>query len=268
MRVQRIKKGIGVGLVLIILGSLYWFVPGSLEALGSRLLYPFLRLQSFFVHPVRSFVLRKRRINVLTKRIAELERMNDSLLEENIALSASLDYMDAVEELTQFKWRYNCNNVVCAQILFRSLSEQEQFFLVDAGSNRGITRDMVAVYKNCLLGKVTTVYPYYCKVTLVTDKGCKVAAYCHKTHATGIYEGCNGTECAALNRVTHFAQMKSDDLIISSGEGLVFPRGFALGKVGTHTVNSLFYDVQVKTLISFADVAYCYLITKGSYYRS
>ena len=39
---------------------------------------------------------------------------------------------------------------------------------------------MIAVFKDCFLGRVVEVYPWYSKVLLITDPGCKVAVYAPK----------------------------------------------------------------------------------------
>jgi len=63
------------------------------------------------------------------------------------------------------------------------MSENAQFILVDGGSRQGVKKDMVALHNNCLIGRVDDVYPWYCKICLITDPACKVAAYCAKTGA-------------------------------------------------------------------------------------
>ncbi len=53
-----------------------------------------------------------------------------------------------------------------------------------------------------------------------------------------------------------------NDVIISSGEGLVFPKGFALGTVVAADKGELFYDIMVKPALDFKTLQYCMLVAK------
>jgi rod shape-determining protein MreC len=242
----------------------YWWFPSALDVASSYALYPFLRAQKIVIQPINNFFERKRRMRDLEQKMVTLEKKYETLLQENIILRSSDDYSSDIEELVKFKSRYRSSEKKAVQVLVKHFSNDHHFFLVDAGSNQGISSDMVAVYKNCLVGKVVDVYPCYSKVLLVSDISCKVAAYCSKTRATGIHQGCNNKQRSMLNRVSHFAKIKSSDIVLSSGYGLVFPRGFALGKVKSYNLNGLFYDIDIQPVIELDTIEYCYLIKKGS----
>jgi rod shape-determining protein MreC len=67
----------------------------------------------------------------------------------------------------------------------------------------------------------------------------------------------------AFMHVSHLAQLKEDDLIISNGKGLIFPRGFGLGRISAFHEDGLHYAVTVKPLLDLSTIDYCYLIKKG-----
>jgi cell shape-determining protein MreC len=110
---------------------------------------------------------------------------------------------------------------------------------------------------------VTEVYPWYCKVCLITDSDCKVAALSHQTGATGIHEGTNDTLHTIMRYVSHLTTVHNEDDIFSSGEGLIFPKGFMLGKVVCVHKGDLFYTVTVRAALDFKTLCYCTLIAKG-----
>lgn len=170
--------------------------------------------------------------------------------------------MNETKELRDFKARYTFEKMQIAQILARHFSDHSQYYYLDMGSNSGIETDMIVVYNNCLIGKVTEVYPWYCRVVLITDKSCKVAAYCDTTKARGIHEGVNQERNAMLKFVSHLAPIQIGDMILSSGEGLVFPRGFALGKVKSSSLDGLYQQVDVEPLVDFEKIEYCLVLAK------
>jgi rod shape-determining protein MreC len=121
---------------------------------------------------------------------------------------------------------------------------------------------MVAVYNSCLVGKVIEVYPWYCKVGLITDSECKIAAFCAKTTTNGILEGLNKDDVMMLRYVSHLSQVMEGDVIVSSGQGLIFPAGFGLGTIIHIAKENLFYTIRVKPMIDLQSVQHCIIIAK------
>lgn len=123
---------------------------------------------------------------------------------------------------------------------------------------------MVALYKNCIIGKVTEVYPCHSKIVLVTDRTCNIAAVCAQSKALGIYHGANEEWTAHLEHVSHLAIIEQGDLVLSTGEGLIFPRGFGLGRITRSTRDGLFYTISLAPLVDVRAISHCYLVQKGA----
>jgi len=234
----------------------------TVGTISSCMIYPVLRIQQFVIEPLQLWLQKRVSFKDLQQFYNVLQKEYTELLAENIALKSMKYYVQETQELLNFKKRYSSKNGCLAQILARHLSMQHQFFLVNAGSSHGIKKDMVALYKNCLIGKVIEVYPWYCKVCLITDFECKVAALCSKTGATGILEGSNNTNSMILNYVNHLATVEEHDMMISSGDGLIFPYGFGLGTITYAKKGDLFYEITVTPLLDFSSLCYCILIAK------
>lgn len=263
----KIKKNLFV--ISLVFGlscfALYRFIyvsPQVCDYLASYITYPILTMQRVTVRPMMAFFNRKKTYQELVQYLQQLQQERDRLLAENIQLQATLDLHSTIEELIEFKRRYEVDKAQLAQILVKNISLEEQFILVDAGSNKQIEEDMVAVWNNCLVGKVVQVWPWYSKVVLITDKRCKVAVYGTENEAEGIHQGRNQLENSCLEHVSHLSTVDVGELIISSGQGLVFPRGFAVGTVSDCVPGQLFHEVAVKPLINVQEIEYCYLVKK------
>lgn len=247
--------------------------PRVVEMFSSSVLYPLLRIQKCIVEPITMWMERRVIINELEASLEHMRKEYERIFAENIALKSMDVYARETSELREYHKKYALRNACIAQVLARHFSDNNHFFLVDAGALQGIKKDMVALYCNAIVGRVTQVYPWYCKVSLITDVDCKVAscvacsvdeaakntkvfastlpkkslpnhasadlsdktltksgALC-RLGASGIHEGLNTPSLSALKYVSHLESVAINDLIISSGEGLVFPRGFALGTV-------------------------------------
>ena len=217
----------------------------------------------------------------LEKKIDDLKKEYEQVCAENIALKAFSHYKEETKELYSFNKRYLLEHGHVGQILARHFSLNNQFFLVDLGSSQGIEKDMVALYGNAIIGKVVQVYPWYCKVCLITDMDCKISVVCLpsvksscsvknrnialelvKKSASGIHEGINAMTHTVIRYVSHLESVKIGDDVFSSGEGLIFPRGFALGQVIAADKGDLFYTVTVQPMIDFQALRYCTIIAK------
>jgi rod shape-determining protein MreC len=235
----------------------------AVEQVASYAVYPFLVIQQRCVNPIKQWLEYRSAVDDLKQQVAALQQEKEQLLTQVIRLQAGITYHDDSKELLSFKERYSAHNGILAQVLIRNFSEQSHFFIIDAGSSKGVTLDMVVVYKDHLVGRVTDVYPWYSKVLLITDRLCKVSAYCATTRANGIYVGTNNELATELTRVSHLTPVLEDDLILASGDGLVFPRGFALGRVKTCHTNGLFNTVTAEPLVDIKNLDYCFVIQKG-----
>ncbi len=57
--------------------------------------------------------------------------------------------------------------------------------------------------------------------------------------------------------------MQKNDLVISSGQGMVFPRGFGLGRIRYFTADGVNYTTRLSPLLNLKKLDYCYLLQKG-----
>ena len=247
-----------------------------IETVSSYCLYPLLRIQKAVVAPITQWFGYSAALQELEKSFDVVRLERDVLFAENIALKATHYYADETRELSDFNKRYLLARGHIAQVLARHFSSSNQFFLVDAGSTHGIKKDMVALYGNAIVGRVAQVYPWYCKVCLVTDADCKVASLClpsnqpfkalpksgPKKGASGIHEGINDSLHTVMRYVSHLTSVDLNNDVISSGEGMVFPRGFALGKVIAADKGELFYTITIQPALDFQALRYCTLIAK------
>ena len=230
---------------------------------ASVVLYPVLVVQNYAISPIKNLFSRMKSRQNLELLLEEVKGQYYEVVEKNIELQATLDCYQDIKELLRFKKRYYSQEGILAQVIVKEHSTENHSFLIDRGSLHGTEKDMVVVHKHCLVGKVTHVYPLYSRVILVTDKKCRVAAYCSKTKACGIYVGTNQKGVTRLEHVSHLSKVMEGDLVISSGEGLVFPRGFGLGKIVSAEVDGLYFNTIVEPLINIADIHYCMVLKKG-----
>lgn len=262
---RRVRAFYLITLVLLISFFVEHFIfPFSffVDATVSFFVFPVVFIQEKIVSPLKTFLEKRKNHKQIEKEFKQLNKKYEELIKENIQLRAMISYHNDISEILEFKKRYGFFDAIISQVLLRHFNHEEHFFLIDKGSRHGISKDMIAVYKNNLIGRISDVYPFYSKLILVTDRSCKVASYCTETKTFGIHVGINKVGKTSLQRVSHFSSVKEGDIVFSSGEGLVFPRGFALGTIETIKQNGLCFDIVVRPIIDLKEIEYCLLTRK------
>ena len=237
--------------------------PGILEKYSSYAVYPFLALHRAVADPFMQWMTKRRSVTELEQSLTIVQAERDELMAESIELRSKLRYQEDIKELNDSQNPF-ADAVVCnAQIIAKNFSPDSHYLLLDAGEAKGVTKDMVVIYKQCLVGKVSEVYPWYCKVIPITDRTCKVAVLGAAQKTTGIHEGKNNLTATQLNYVSHLEPVEIGDYLISSGEGLVFPRGLGVGQIATCTQDGLYHVIEVKPLVDLQAITYCTIIQRG-----
>lgn len=235
---------------------------GGLESASSLLLYPFFLAQRTLSAPFISWREKRQTPEAVMRDLERSLQAQERLQQEVIKLKALMNYQENSQDVRNFLNRYVNSAAQIVRILLKNFTGSH-FFLIDAGSRQGIEKDMIALYKDCLIGRVVEVYPYYSKVLLITDRHCKVAAFCAATNAHGIHEGINGVDATRLSYVNHLDEVKEGDMVLSSGEGLIFPRGFGLGRIKQREYDGLHYSITVEPLVNFGKIDYCCIVKNG-----
>lgn len=263
------KYGMSYVLVLISMIAfcrLAWQREGFAQQVCSYITYPAIVFSHRVVDPIRCYLQEKRDMQALRAELTQIQEEVRAVRAQNIALLGQKTYEQDTHDMRNFKKKYDLADAVVSQVLVRHFSDRAHYFLVEGGANSNIRSDMVAICNNTIIGKVVEVYPWYSKIALITDKSCKIAALDAQTQACGVLEGAN-REQALLRYVDHLCPVAVGDVIISSGQGLIFPQGFGLGRVVRVASAGLHHDITVAPLIELAGVDYCLLVAKESIQR-
>lgn len=260
---------IGSSISILLITRVIVISPRLVDTVTSWFVYPVLLVTDGIIKPFKERSVRRQACDTLVEQVLASKQLSTKLLAENIALRAELVATKQVAPLTNFLNRYKGGKPLYAQIILKHLDGQEQFILLDVGEKEGVVANMIAVYENCLLGRVTDVHPHYAKVLLMTDRLSKVPALALGTGSQGIVEGLNDTKQLQLSFVSHLTELTVGDMVLSSGDGLIYPRGFALGTIEHVELNALgvTYLAMLKPMVNVQDIHFCCLVDKGVKYE-
>jgi len=239
-----------------------FFNQGFLERTASKIAYPFLLFSGGISDLMQGWTESKNSYQTLATKFDTLKLDYMNLIDQFIELRATHKQCASIPEITRFNERYNKQNNVMAKILLRHLDTDEHYMLINKGTRHGVAKDMVAVYQNHLLGRVHETYDWYSKILLITDQRCSVAAYASSTQAAGIVKGFNNDTRCTFNYVSHLFTVKDNDMVISSGQGLVFPEGFCLGRICLQSIKekALYHHIEIEPIVNVRLINFCWIV--------
>ncbi len=139
-----------------------------------------------------------------------------------------------------------------AQVIGEDASNWARTIVIDKGTRAGLRDGLPVVAAEGVVGRIIKTAPNSARVLLITDASSAVAALIQRTRTRGVARG-RGAELS-LNYALRSADIKVDDLLVTSGMGGVFPKGLTLGRiveVGRDDFG-LFQRVEVKPAADFS----------------
>jgi rod shape-determining protein MreC len=246
-------------LCCFMVNRLFFFSPGVAEVTSSYILYPVIKMQKFFTDPVHNYFVRTLDIRQLQEQVDAMQEKNEDLQAQIIALFTTIDFENRSQETRDFAKKYDFSQQKLVQVLMRSFDDAGHVCFVDAGAQHGVNLNMIAVYKNNIVGRVIHVDPWYSQIALITDKRCKIAVSCAQTKTVGIYQGNNSLQ-PSLEFVPHYEKLMIGDMLMSTGQGLVYPQGFAIGTIEDFAIDDVAYQIKIQPLIDVQQLDYLYLV--------
>ncbi len=158
-----------------------------------------------------------------------------------------------LRRILEFKERSDLK-LTAAEVVSLDPSGWFRTIIVDKGSNHGVTPGMAVVTSEGVVGRTVEVGLNYSKVLLLIDRSSSVDALIQRSRARGILKGSPSGRCL-LEFVIRNADVKKGDLVISSGQAGVFPKGFILGEVTEVELaaegQGMFQTIEVAPSVNF-----------------
>src|SRR3984893_5316624 len=120
---------------------------------------------------------------------------------------------------------------IVAELVDIQLNSLRQRVLVNRGTRNGLFKGQAVLDDKGLLGQTTHVGPFSAEVILITDPEHAVPVQIERTGLRTIAVGTGDTASLALPYLPANADVKTGDVLITSGLGGVFPAGYPVGRV-------------------------------------
>ncbi len=158
--------------------------------------------------------------------VQELSRMREENLQYREAIVAS----ERFERLHAFNESQDLESMVPADVIAQDLSPWFRAILINRGSAAGIRPGMPAITDSGLVGLVIGTTPRNGKILLLTDPQSRVDVFIQRSRARGTLQGDAEGGCE-LKNVLREADVELGDLVLSSGQDGIFPKGLIVGRV-------------------------------------
>ena len=158
---------------------------------------------------------------ITRNRELELRSMRyEALAHENDQLRGLREALPPVAE----RW-------LVTEVVDIQLNSLRQRVLVDRGTRNGVFKGQAVLDDKGLLGQTTHVGPWSAEVILITDPEHAVPVQIERTGLRTIAVGTGDSASLALPYLPANADVKTGDVLMTSGLGGVFPAGYPVGRV-------------------------------------
>ncbi|MBO4793853.1 MAG: rod shape-determining protein MreC [Deltaproteobacteria bacterium] len=168
-------------------------------------------------------------------RLVGVSQENRRLKEENRQLRAKLQEMEEIrltnqrlQRLLEFREEQELP-ALQARVIADDSTSWFRSVMLDKGSSDGVVMGAPVVVAEGVVGRVIRVAPHAARVLLITDASSALSALVQKSRARGVLRGAGGVLTMAFALVQNTIAV--GDLVITSGQGGVFPKGIPVGTV-------------------------------------
>jgi rod shape-determining protein MreC len=163
-------------------------------------------------------------------------RLRNSALEEKALLFDSLkSENDRLRGILDFKTRNSYYDFLVCHIMGRPDNGELSGYIIDKGVKDGVVKGMVVVNAEGLIGQVTSTASNWSIVQTLADENIAVGAMVENTKDNnGVVKGYKDSNKNLLAKIYYLplnSEIKEGDIITTSGDGFLYPKGIRIGKV-------------------------------------
>ena len=166
-------------------------------------------------------------------------RMRNRELESKAAeaqrLSVILNFREAHPETT----------MLAAEVIGASADPASHTLFINRGEHDHLRRNLAVITPDGVVGKIVEVFPSAAQVLLINDKESGVGALLENSRAHGVIKGTGDLE-PRMEYVENGEKVQPGDLILTSGEDRIYPKGIPVGTVESAAQSSPFQSIRVR----------------------
>ena len=202
-----------------------------------------------------------RQITLLLVSRKTLQEENEKLRLEQLRLYSKLQRVATLEEenrrlrtLLESSVEFY-ERVLVAELVGVELEPFRQQIIINKGLTHGVFNGQPVVDSGGIMGQTIHVSPFSSTVLLITDPTHSIPVLINRNGQRAVAAGLGQDNILSLEHIPVNADIKEGDLIVSSGLGRIFPRGYPVGTVSSisRIPGELFSNVMVTPSAKFGE---------------
>jgi rod shape-determining protein MreC len=206
------------------------------------------------------------KVNSINKYL-DLNLVNDSLARENVRLRNELksSFLDdsvvsktVTDTIHKVKYEY-----ILAEVVNKSITSRNNYITINRGSKQGLKKGMGVIGPDGVVGIVWNVSENFASIQSILHEDTRITSSIEGTPYFGplIWEG-KDPNVVTLTDIPNQLNLKPKARVITSGLGVIFPKGILIGTVLKSGVKGggSFLDIYVKLSTNFYALQYVYVI--------
>ncbi|MEP6783091.1 MAG: rod shape-determining protein MreC [Acidobacteriota bacterium] len=190
--------------------------------------------------------------------LRNVQQENDSLKQELAAMQVRLQEERAeaqrtgnLRQLLELRERAQLETVA-AEVIAGAANPDFRTVTIDKGSSEDLATDMAVISPAGVVGRVILPSRRASQVQLLIDRIAAAGALIERTRVQGVVMGV-GDGTLKMQYVPGTADVKTGDLVVTSGIDGIYPKGFVIGTI-EHVDGGLgaFHEIVVRPAVEFA----------------
>jgi rod shape-determining protein MreC len=177
----------------------------------------------------------------------ELQTLQIRLQQER----AEAQRTDNLRQLLELRDRAHLETVA-AEVIAGPASPDFRTVTIDKGSSEGLATDMAVISPAGVVGRVILPSRRASKVQLLIDRNAAAGALIERTRVQGVVIGV-GDGMLRMQYVPGTSDVKTGDLVVTSGIDGIYPKGFVIGTID-HADRGVgaYHEIMVRPAVDFA----------------
>ena len=209
--------------------------PGPLRAfenVGSTMLAPFQMGIAGTLGEIAGIADTLQRVRQMADQNREYRDQVDQLQSELVRMHELEVENQDLRNLLCMRERTGPGALISVSVIARDDTPYVQAITIDRGLNDGVRQDAVVITNKGLVGRVERANPTSSKVRLITDINSSVGVRLQtEQRTTGILRGQSQGNLLVIAYIPQTDTVQQGDMVITSGQGEVFPESLVVGKV-------------------------------------
>lgn len=187
-----------------------------------------------------------------------VEQENTALKQQMQALQVTLQQeraeaqrTDNLRQLLELRERAQLDTVA-AEVIAGAANPEFRTVTIDKGSSEDLATDMAVISPAGVVGRVILPSRRASQVQLLIDRNAAAGALIERTRVQGVVMGI-GDGMLKMQYVPGTADVKTGDLVVTSGIDGIYPKGFVIGTIDrTDRGQGAYHDIVVRPAVDFA----------------